>query len=75
MIFFLNGEFLCFTLLSNLVKRILCQTLRKRANLEKTNLIIDMLNNVSMLHFSLTQYMLWYIYQYIERQRYIVWST
>ena len=75
MIFFLNGEFLCFTLLSNLVKRILCQTLRKRANLEKTNLIIDMLNNVSMLHFSLTQYMLWHIYQYIERQQYIVWST
>ena len=46
MIFFLNGEFLCFTLLSNLVKRILCQTLRKRANLEKTDLIIEMLNNI-----------------------------
>ena len=39
MIFFLNGEFLCFTLLSNLVKKFLCQTLRRRANLEKTELI------------------------------------
>ena len=38
MIFFLNGEFLCFTLLSNLVKKFICQTLR-RNNLEKTDLI------------------------------------
>ena len=36
--FFLNSEFLCFTLFSNLVKFI-CQTLRRWANLEKTNLI------------------------------------
>ena len=37
--FFLNGEFLCFTLLSNLVKKVHCQALRRRANLEKTDLI------------------------------------
>ena len=37
--FFLNGEFLCFTLLSNFGKKILCQTLRRRANLEKTDLM------------------------------------
>ena len=36
--FFLNGEFLCFTLLSNFVKKFLCQTLSRRANLEKTDL-------------------------------------
>ena len=37
--FFLNGEFLCFTTLTNFVKKFLCQTLRRRANLEKTDLI------------------------------------
>ena len=36
-IIFLNSEFLCFTLLSNLVKKFLCQTLRRKANLEKTD--------------------------------------
>ena len=35
----MNGEFLCFTFLSNFVKKIICQTLRRRANLEKTYLI------------------------------------
>ena len=41
-IFFLNSEFLCFTLFSNLVKKFICQTLRRWANLEKTNLIHQM---------------------------------
>ena len=36
---FLHGKFLCFTLLSNFVKKIICQTLMRRANLEKTDLI------------------------------------
>ena len=36
---FLNGEFLCFTLLSNFVKKIPLQTLRRRASLGKTDLI------------------------------------
>ena len=36
--FFLNVEFLCVTL-SNFVKKIICQTLRRRANLEQTDLI------------------------------------
>ena len=40
---FLNGEFLCFTHLSNFVKKILCQTLRRRASLEKTDLICQMM--------------------------------
>ena len=34
-----NGEFLCFTLLSNFLKTFLCQTLRRRASLGKTDLI------------------------------------
>ena len=38
-IIFLNSEFLCFTLLSNLVKKFLCQTPRRKANLEKTDLM------------------------------------
>ena len=37
--FFLNGEFLCFTLFSNLVKKFICETLRRKADLEKTDLI------------------------------------
>ena len=37
--FFLNSEFLCFTLLSNFVKKFICHTLRRRANLEKSDLI------------------------------------
>ena len=37
--FFLNSEVPCFTLLSNLVKNFLCQTLRGRPNLEKSDLI------------------------------------
>ena len=37
--FFEHSEFLCFTLLSNFVKKILCQMLRRRANLETIDLI------------------------------------
>ena len=41
--FFLNSEFLCFTLFSNLVKKFICQTLRGWVNLEKTNLMHRMM--------------------------------
>ena len=69
---FLNSEFLCFTLLSNSVKKIFfCQTLWRRANLEKTNLIHQVTFQFCIFdsfdHASL--------YRCVEQQWYVVWSS
>ena len=70
--FFLNDEFLCFLLLSNLVKKILCQTLRRRANLGKTDLIRRTTYQFCIFD-SLDIRAL--AYRYVERWWYIIWNS
>ena len=69
--FFLNGEFLCFTLLSNLVKKFLCKTLRRRASLEKLIWYMEWCINFAFLTHSTRAS----VYRYIERQWYLIWSS
>ena len=69
--FSLNGEFLCFTLLFNFVKKFLCQTLRRRANLRKTDLIRG--TTYQFAHF--TNSIRASAYRYVERRWYVLLSS
>ena len=50
----MNGEFLCFTLLSNFVKKKYFQNSQEKSQLRKN--LFDTLNDVSILHFWLIRY-------------------
>ena len=73
----LNGDFLfnsrlfCFILLSNFVKKVPCQTLRRRANLEKSVLI-----RRTMYQFCIFDSCDTYSgYRYVEQRWYVVSSS
>ena len=57
--FFLNGEFLCFTLLSNFVKKIYLPNSQEKRQFRKN--WFDTWKDLSILHFWLIRYVLWRI--------------
>ena len=66
--FFLNGEILCFTILSNFWKKCICQILRRKASLEKSDLYVERRINFAFLTHSIRVS----AYRYVERRWYVV---
>ena len=66
--FFWNVELLCFTLLFNFVKRFICQTLRRRANLRKTDLIRRTTYQLSKMSTHISDHFLYFFENCIAKE-------